>query len=216
MSDYLSTQPSPILLASFPNVGSLTQGQVTSAVPSLKTDVGVVKQAPQQVLEVLDPISFDDYRIEETTDKNRSIPGCFWACLGGPVATTAAAGGAAIASGTIPKKWIGVPRIGDQSRWTSLPSIIVHKNPKLANVPIPKWFPNKAPIFGLKIPPFKIVKTTTKGDLIRFVGRWIPGIGWGLLAADLALLDRCIAKCRNRPSFLMQFLQETIFPKPAY
>jgi hypothetical protein len=133
--------------------------------------------------------------------------------MGGTPGAVAGTGAAAVASGSIPKKLVGLPRYGG-SPFTSIGSIIVHKNPKLAKIPIPKWTPNKAPIINpTKIPPVRMVPAS--GGLIRFAGRWIPGIGWGLLAADLIILDQCIANCRDEPSLLMQILQETILPKPA-
>jgi hypothetical protein len=133
--------------------------------------------------------------------------------MGGTPGAVAGTGAAAVASGSIPKKLVGLLRYGG-SPFTSIGSIIVHKNPKLAKIPIPKWTPNRAPIINpTKIPPVRMVPAS--GGLIRFAGRWIPGIGWGLLAADLIILDQCTANCRDEPSLLMQILQETILPKPA-
>jgi hypothetical protein len=214
MSDYIISSPSNVYLATFSGPGQLLQQDVSEAIPSRNNSFSEISEPSGPVHTIHDPVSVEGGLIYSDKGIKKTIKECFWECMGGTTGAVAGTGAAAIASGSIPKRLVGIPRYGG-SPFTSIPSIIVHKNPKLAKIPIPKWIPNKAPIINpTRMPPVRMVRTG--GGLIRFVGRWIPGIGWGLLAADLIILDQCIANCRDEPSLLMQILQETILPKPAY
>lgn len=53
--------------------------------------------------------------------------------------------------------------------------------------------------------PTTSLRTTS---LLRFVGRWIPGIGWALLAVDLEVIDQCYANCRGKRSYLRTACEE--------
>jgi hypothetical protein len=215
MSSYLITSPSKVCLASFGGDGQLLQEDVTRAIPPPGGSYSEIDEPKGIVHAVHDPVSVEGGLVYSYDGVKKTVKECFWECMGGAPGVVAGAGGAAIASGSIPKRLVGLPHYPGSSPFTSVGSIVVHKNPKLAKIPIPKWIPNKAPIINpTRMPPVRMVRTA--GGLIRFVDRWIPGIGWGLLAADLIILDQCIAKCRDEPSFLMQLLQETILPKPAY
>jgi hypothetical protein len=103
-----------------------------------------------------------------------------------------------------------MPRgLGGASRFTTPGSIIAHRFPSVGAWRVPTWLPNATP--------GTLRMTATKG-LLRFIGRWIPGIGWALLAADLLIIDQCMAQCTNKPSLLRVFCEElTPFCiKPAY
>lgn len=140
---------------------------------------------------------------------------CFWTCLTGmPSKMFGITGAGAVATGYIPKSWVGLPRgIGSASRFTTPGSIIAYRYPSLGAIKVPSFLPNLAPSrmpFGTKM-----VRTTS---LLRFIGRWVPGIGWALLASDLIIIDQCVANCFNNRSMLRAFCEElTPFcVKPAY
>ncbi|MEM5584492.1 hypothetical protein WNZ15_18655 [Roseibium sp. AS2] len=198
----IETRPTAVMFGEFYERESITISDVNEAAPPLPENYCVVDTAEhEQKLQSLiyRPIALP---FQEDEEKN-----CLWMCLtGGVVPEIAVTGIGAISSGSVPKSWVGLPRGAGPtaSRFTSVTSIIAHKVPSLGKVPVPKSIPNKAPVFGGP----KIVKMSSTKSLLRFVGRWIPGIGWGLLAADLVILDQCIANCSGERSFLRAACEE--------
>ncbi len=138
---------------------------------------------------------------------------CLWRCLTGSAAPAAAGGGVA-ASGMIPKSWVGLPRgMAGASHFTTPGSIIAHRYPRLGRFRVPRPLPNRAPVTSMGG-----VRLVPTSGLLRFIGRWIPGIGWALLDADLVSIDHCVANCAGHRSILRAACEElTPFrPKPAY
>jgi hypothetical protein len=137
---------------------------------------------------------------------------CFWMCLTGrPAEVLGGTGAVSVATGYIPKSWVRLPRFPGTSRFTTPLSIIAHKYPNtLGSLRVPRWMPKTAPV-GF----FRMGRT---GTLLRFIGRWIPGIGWALLATDLEVIDQCVANCTGNRSILRALCEElTPFcAKPAY
>lgn len=215
MSEFIRITPTEPYSGTCLTNGQITQQDVIDGIGSFGDNYEEVGEPDGPVQMVADPVTVEGGLVYTAAGEQKTIKECFYECLlGEEPGAIGAAGVGAIASGSIPKQWVGVRRVPGTSRFTSIGSIIVHRNPKLRSIPVPRIIPNRAPVFRLGIPPVKMAPTG--GGAIRFIGRWIPGIGWGLLAADLIILDQCIARCRNEPSFLMQFLRETVLPKPAY
>ncbi len=181
---------------------SITVADVNEAAPPMPDDYRIVSTSEhEQSLQshIHRPLALP---LQDSEEKN-----CLWKCLtSGAVPEIALTSIAAIGSGSIPKSWVGLPRGAgpSASRFTSVTSIIAHKVPSLGNVPVPKSIPNKAPVFGGP----GIVKMSSTKSLLRFVGRRIPGIGWGLLAMDLVVLDQCLADCSGERSFLRAVCEE--------
>jgi len=156
-----------------------------------------------------------------TGQSSKMLGECFWECLlGHPVKTVAGVGAGAVLSGSIPKSAIKKSSnvLGQSSKFTSVSSIVVHYFPRLDNR-ITKATGNlltgKAPVVEVfRLPPRVYISNSR--TTLRFIGRWIPVIGWGLLAADLAILDQCIAKCRGSKSLLRTVWDEFFGIKPAY
>jgi len=154
-------------------------------------------------------------------EAGKTMGECFWECvLGHPVKTVAEVGGGAILSGSIPKAVIkkSSRSLGRPSKFTSIPSIVAHYFPKLDDKLTKATgglLTGRAPVVDLQRWPPRVYITTTKTPL-RFIGRWIPAIGWGLLASDLAILDQCIAECRGSKSLLRTVWDEFFGIKPAY
>jgi hypothetical protein len=141
---------------------------------------------------------------------------CLWMCLTGlPAEVLGGAGAASVASGLIPKSWVGLPRVPGTSSFTTPLSIIAHKYPNtLGSWRVPRWISPRAPT-GNPFVGFRMGRTVS---LLRFVGRWIPGVGWALLASDLVVIDQCVANCTGKRSVLRAICEElTPFcAKPAY
>jgi len=160
---------------------------------------------------------------EGETEEHKTFNECFWECiLGAPVAPVAGVGAGAVASGLIPKKLVGASSnvLGQSSKFTSVPSIVARYYPHIDQHLIKRTgnlLTGKAPVVELKKwPPKVYVRMQTSGSPLRFIGRWIPAFGWGLLAADLVILDRCIANCRGEKTFLRNVWDEFFGIKPAY
>jgi len=156
-------------------------------------------------------------------EAGKTMGECFWECvLGHPVKTVAEVGAGAVLSGSIPKAAIKKSSniLGQSSKFTSVPSIVAHYFPGLDDritKATGSLLTGKAPVLkARKWPPKVYIKITKTGEPLRFIGRWIPAIGWGLLAADLAILDQCIAKCRGEKSLLGTIWDEFFGIKPAY
>ena len=68
---------------------------------------------------------------------------------------------------------------------TNLPSVIVHNHPRLD-----RRLPIRVPT------PVGLNMRMTR-SAVRVVGRWLPGIGWGMLAYDVIQWTRCYRNCNE-------------------
>jgi len=112
------------------------------------------------------------------------------------------------------RKWekiVGENRkgIGRASKYTSSLSIIELYSKKERIMPAgPRNILRKVPQWDFtRMPPIRITETKY---VYRIIGRWIPFIGWGLLAADIIAITNIVSKCTTNYSLL-----DYIFP-PAY
>jgi RHS repeat-associated protein len=118
------------------------------------------------------------------TQAGGSVAECAARCAGEVVGIETGAGAAAVAAGAplFPKDRLkGALGAGDN---TSLASKAL--SGKLGTSPVPLPTPVGCP------PRFAYTKCVG-----RFAARWIPFIGWGLLAADLAQFGACMNSCVN-------------------
>jgi len=225
---YIRTKPSNGYVVEFCGHTETSNTDLRHCVPYLSdecelmpNDISVYTQA--QAHPFYPPkIYFAD---EGETEERKTFNECFWKCLlGAPVAPTAGIGAGAVASGLIPKKLIKKSSKllgGGASNFTSAPSIIAHRFPGLDSQitrMTGNLFTGRAPVVinGSIWPPKVYVRMKNTETPLRFIGRWIPAFGWGLLAADLVILDRCIANCRGEKSFLRAVWDEFLGIKPAY
>jgi RHS repeat-associated protein len=68
------------------------------------------------------------------------------------------------------------------------------KGTSIASKYLSKWLPQRIP--SLWAPTWKHPFVATK-ILGRFIGRWIPVIGWGVLAYDAISTGLCVNRCMN-------------------
>jgi hypothetical protein len=87
------------------------------------------------------------------------------------------------------------------TRFTSVGSILANRYSNAWRSPA---------IFGRRAPVFARgrIRMTPTQNVYRWIGRWIPGIGWGLLAADLVVIDQCVANCSGQRSVLRAICEE--------
>lgn len=212
MSDYVKAKPIDVYAVEFTGYGEITPSDVKACIPGLSDQCETIKDPKEAPTPIHPPAVFEGTSVTLPDGSTHVTADCLWKCLFGDetVEAVGAGGAGAVASGSVPKKLIGVRVLPGSSKFTSVPSIIAHKYPHL-DVKLPKWMPNKAPMLQLnRFPPgIKIVGTKSA---LRFLGRWIPGIGWGLLAADLVILDQCVANCRNSKSVLKAVWDDLIWP----
>ncbi|MDI2113963.1 hypothetical protein [Commensalibacter nepenthis] len=123
----------------------------------------------------------------------RTLGDCAWDCAWEQYGSALDISNSLIISGLIPKKLVGIPSkaLGPKEKrtiFTSIPSLIQHRYPN-TRIPLPSWINGKT---------FKQAnKVRQTAGVLRFVGRIIPGIGWVLFAADVALITLCVNKCMN-------------------
>ncbi|PYE85144.1 hypothetical protein [Phyllobacterium leguminum] len=216
MSEYIKTTPSDVYAFTFIGYNEITAEDVKACVPGLSDACETLSIPPEPPVPIHAPAVLEGTMVHTENGTGKAVPECLWECLTGDTATqaTGAAGVGGILEGSLPKRWFGVKVLPPASEFMSVSSIIAHKWPQLDGK-LPKWMPNKAPIIRYgKFPPTIKMRPTT--STLRFIGRWIPGIGWGLLAADLIILDQCVANCRGSKSLLRQIWEETLGSKEAF
>jgi hypothetical protein len=200
MAEIITTTPTQPYFGEFWNAQIVTMDTISAlAQPSPLADTfqpyagtalppGTVDKVVRPLVLSIDPAEADD---------------CFWKCLTGESSAVIGGSGAALAaSGWVPKAWVGLPRgLGNASRFTTPTSILAHKVPSLGAL----RFPVGRSLLGTR-------------SVLRFIGRFLPGIGWALLAADLIAIDQCVAACTGKRSVLRALCEElTPFCiKPAY
>jgi len=224
---YIRTQPSRVFVLEFDGSQGISDTTLRRCVPELSDRCEIVPEPVSITDFIYQPRIFSDDKEIVNGAPVRTVKDCFWHCvLGSPVSTVAEVGAGAIATGSIPKKWVGISSKilsggtdRKVSRFTSIPSIIAHKFPSLDSRirrVTGSVLTGKAPVIDIIRWPPKVYISNARTPL-RFIGRWIPGIGWGLLAADVFILDQCIAQCRGQKSLLRTVLEEVLpLPKPAY
>lgn len=198
--DIILTRPSPPYFGLFENYPEVSGEHVSALLPNLPRDFerhrGVMPTSVSTD-SIVQPLVIPDTGI--------SSGDCLWQCLtGSPVPALTATGVAGVAEGAIPKAWVGLPRgMSGASRFTSVGSILAHHYPNIFGHQTPAILGRRAPVFGRGG-----IRMLPTENLWRWIGRWIPGIGWGLLAADLIVIDQCVANCTGRRSMLRALCEE--------
>lgn len=158
---------------------------------------------------------------DDDIEQTKSLGDCVWNCIlkqyGFDGLAAGIAGGTILGSTTIPKSWVKMPSgsLGS-GRITSIPSIIQFKSKQKGSIFNNKFLNNEF-MHGKESDPGKFIRVPkispkrfltkkgldkisqrviTKGAL-RFAGRWIPGLGWALLALDVAMISKCSYDCYN-------------------
>ena len=208
MAELIITTPSPPYVGEIYANGPIT-GELISALANptpLGATFEVADQAGQADRPAPDLVGPVLLPVENAEDQD-----CLFTCVFGfPSRFLGGTGIASVSSGLVPKSWVGLPQATmGASRFTSPFSILAHKVPSLGAIRVPRPIPPFAPT-GFPIP-----KLTRQIGLLRFLGRWIPGIGWALLASDLVAIDQCVADCTGHRSFLRALCEETFCSKPA-
>lgn len=121
-------------------------------------------------------------------DKKKTNGECLWSCIkeqyiGQEKIEIATAG-----SGFVPKKLLGVKIVGKASPFASYFSALELKHSRL-KIPM-RSLPSVSILF--RKPFFGVMYTNT---VFAFVGRWVPWIGWVLLAKDIIQISLCTKKC---------------------
>jgi len=217
--DYIRVKPSNVYVVEFSGYREISDDSFMSCLPGLSNECEILSEDnpfDEMAIRFKKPWIYRPriYVAEEQEGEERkTFNECFWAAVGS----------GAVASGLVPKKLVGVSSKvlgGNASNFASVPSIVAHYFPGIDDwltKATRKSLTGKAPVISLrKWPPNVYVRMARTDTTLRFIGRWIPAIGWGLLAADLVVLDQCIANCRGDKSFLRTVWDEVFGIKPVY
>lgn len=220
----IKSRPSPIYIGEIYSKTPPTMDDITKlAMPKPRNDYILCHKRPITFpkTKIYDPFVLETVIFKEKQPE--TIEDCLWDCIlkhygFNEVTGTAAASGAAFLSSSIPKSFVKLPSgyLGG-GNWTSIPSIIGIKSKQEGSIFNNKYFNNeymhgKKGDEGIKvrvptITPKRLFKKKgwdrisrelTSINRYRIIGRRLPGIGWVLLAADIALITKCTYGCYNR------------------
>jgi len=216
-------KPSPIYIGEIYSKKPPTMDDITKlAMPKPRNDYTLCHKSPITFpkTKIFDPF------VLATAIPVKTVGDCFWDCIlkqygFNEITGTAIASGAAFGSSSIRKSWVNLPpeSLG-AGKWTSIPSIIGVKSKQEGSIFNNKYLNNeymhgKKGDIGIKV---RVPTITPKRffqkkgldrvsrELIsinryRVIGRRLPGIGWGLLALDVALITKCTYDCYERNNY---------------
>lgn len=191
---YIRTHPSGVYAFEFPAGSSPTQSDLT-AVAGNPHGVWEEVARPGEAKKITDLAG----PIQQTVIP--SLGDCAMHCAAEVLGVKDILTAAGVISTPFPKK-LAPKRIrkranafaGKTTNLTNLPSVIVAGNATVKKLNLP--FSVATPIMDMTDGDlqFRWAKTT---NIVRVFSRWIPGIGWGLLAYDVVMFTGCMLNCRG-------------------
>lgn len=186
MAEFVKTTPSKVYAFDFPAGSEVTQSDLyeLAEVPSGEFQELDEPDGSSVVTQAREPLA------QETDGQDCALM-CAAQVLGFEDIITAVG----IASTPIPKSMLPVRKGVDAknaTKFTNIPSVIINKTPKLRNSRIRRSIPT--PMIKRQFP---YVGVKRSANVFRVFSRYMPGIGWGLLAVDIVLFARCYNKCMH-------------------
>lgn len=183
MGDFIKTVPSDLYIFNFEQGRNVTQDDLTelAGLPEGQYEEIDEPDGSGVAINIRQPIGQEvDPEVEDCALR------CVAEVLGFKDILTAAG----VASTPFPKSWAGQRSFRGATPFTNLPSIIASKNSTLRNARIGINVPT--PITTTRAP-FIAMRGTA--NVVRIFSRWIPGVGWGLLAYDTVKFFQCYNRC---------------------